>query len=140
MSHIRIALTIIFSSLLLISCAEMREKLELMMRISKDLTTRFDHQQIHTSFGFGTETEDDHFSVTFLDFPLENADEAELEDISSKVSDYLFGKYPELQEMAYIEVRFTDQTDINELKNFFSYRRENTRSNQELPDDMAKEL
>lgn len=137
---IRSILTLIATSLVLFSCADLQEKLQLMMKISKDLSGRFEHQQIHTSFGFGTEAESNYLSVTFLDFPIQNAEEAELEDVSARVSDYLFAKYPELNDLSYIEVRFTDEVDIDNMQNFYSYKTEKGSSPQNRNEETEEQM
>lgn len=110
--------------LLAFGCGDIQEKFSLMMRISQDLSKNFNHHQINTSFGFGTETEDNHLTVTFFNFPIDSVEAEDFEGMATRVSDYLFEKYPEISEMKYVEVVFSEGAGTQNGESFYSYKRE----------------
>jgi hypothetical protein len=110
------------------SC-DLGEVVEKAGKINADLESKFHHEHIDTSIGWGTEEGDDHVIVTFNKYDLQAHPYGELSELANKVRDRVLSENPELKKMDYIEVRFTDQEDTEDLDGFVSFKFRNSQAN-----------
>ena len=111
--------------ILLFGCGEFQEKFSLIMKINKDLRKNFNHENINIGFGMGTEQSDNHLAVTFAYFPIDSVGAETFEEMATMVSDLLYEKYPEMSEMSYVEIIFSNGAGIQNGESFYQYKREN---------------
>ncbi|MEL6560789.1 MAG: hypothetical protein AAFQ94_21525 [Bacteroidota bacterium] len=116
---------IIVAASLLVSCGEISERFTLIMRMNQELQENFNHQPISISFGMGTEKADNFLRVTFANFAVDTVREESFEKMSAMVSEFIYERYPEVHEMAYIEVVFSSGLGTEDGENYYSYKIEN---------------
>lgn len=110
-------LLFIFSSLT--SC-NLKEKIQKISKINDELETEFKHDQIFSTFNFGTDEESNYFLISFYEYDLTNKTHSELETIAKKVKTFFKKNNPEYNNLDFIEIRFTksDQETANSFVNF----------------------
>ena len=116
---------IIIAASLLASCGEISERFKLIMRMNQELQENFNHQPISISFGMGTEKTNNFLRVTFANFAVDSVKEESFEKMSAMVSEFIYERYPEVHEMAYIEVVFSSGQGTEDGENYYSYKIEN---------------
>lgn len=94
------------------SC-NLKEKLQKIERINSELKKEFKHSEINSSYSLGTEENDDFFQINFYSYALSEKTHSELENIADKVHLFLIKKYPEYDNLDYIEVRFSKSNKEN---------------------------
>lgn len=101
---------LIFIALSLHSC-NLKEQIEKMNRINSNLETEFEHDNIDSTYHFGTEENDNYFQISFYEFDLTDKTHSELELLANRVQSYFVKKFPEFENLEFIEVRFSKSSE-----------------------------
>lgn len=109
MKKIYILLLIIITST---SC-NLKETLQKIQSINTELEKEFNHSEISSSYHFGTEENDNYFQINFYQYNLADKTHLELETLAKKVSWFFQEKYPEYDNLDFIEVRFSESDKEN---------------------------
>ncbi|MCF6346791.1 MAG: hypothetical protein L3J20_00630 [Flavobacteriaceae bacterium] len=94
-----------------------------MEKMNMELETAFNHNNIVTSLGLGTEDGDNHIQVTFYKYDLSVQTIPELEKLANKVIYKLLGNYPKFKQFEYIEIRFTEGENSEENDSYMNFRK-----------------
>jgi hypothetical protein len=94
-----------------------------MKKMNSELESTFNHNNIVTSLGMGTEDGGNHLQVTFYKYNMSSQTIQELEKLSDRVIYRLLAKYPNLKQLEYIEVRFTEKENLEENDSYVNFRK-----------------
>jgi hypothetical protein len=111
----------LFIFLLFYSC-NFKEKVAEMKTIDHDLETYFNYDKINVNISWGTEEENNNIIVTFYQYPLSTIAYSKLKETSNEVIDRLITKNPKFQDLFFIEVRFTEENNSNNVSSFTSFK------------------
>lgn len=114
----------ILTFVLLGSC-NLKETIGKVQVINDDLEKTFNHHEIFTSIGLGTEDEDNHVVITFCDYDLDNKTFKEMENFAVRVRERVLLKNPSFKNLDNIEVRLTKEKDTDDLKDFVVFKHKN---------------
>ena len=95
--------------------------LQKMAEIDTGLTEEFDHTDILTTIHLGTKNNDDYIQIDFNRYPVAKKAHSELELLANEVSLYFKEKYPEYDNLDFLEVRFT-KADKENAESFVSFK------------------
>lgn len=98
---------------------EISKKLEI---INSDLRKQFNHEKIYSDIGWGTSEGSNYVEVTFYEFNMDSKNHSELEVLSNKVIQRLVLKNPKFKEKEFIEIRFTNKQQSDEINSFTKFR------------------
>ena len=112
---------------LLTSCAiaELGKKSQ---KISEELIAVFNHKDIVTSVGRGTEEEDNRVSIAFCRYAMAGKCYRELENLATQVKSRVLAQNPDVKKMYLIQVQFTEEEDADELQNVVTFQFRNLNS------------
>lgn len=112
-----IILLLIFS--ISTSC-NIKEKLEKITKVNTELKKEFKHSEIYSTYNFGTEEDDNYFQITFFSYNMSDKTHSELEKLANEVNLFFKKKYPEYDNLDFIEIRFNklDKENSDSFVNF----------------------
>ncbi|MEJ6792539.1 MAG: hypothetical protein QNK89_07365 [Lacinutrix sp.] len=94
-----------------------------MKKIDNDLETHFEHEDINVNISWGTEEENNNITVKFYKYPILTIEYSKLKKTSNEVIDRLITKNPKFQDLYYIEVKFTEEIESDDISSFTSFKR-----------------
>jgi hypothetical protein len=97
-------------------------------KISEELISAFNHEDIVTSVGVGTDEEDNRVSIAFCRYAMANKCYPELENLATQVKAHVLAQNPDVKKMYLIQVQFTGEEDADELQNVVTFQFRNLNS------------
>lgn len=104
----------------IVTSCNLKETIQKLGKISAELEKEFKHSEINSTYHFGTEDDDNYFQISFYNYDLTEKTHSELEELANKINDFFVKKYPEYNDLDFLEVRFTksDETNADSFVNF----------------------
>lgn len=110
----------------LFTSCNLKEKLQKISKkleiINSDLRKQFNHEKIFSDIGWGTSEGSNYVEVTFYEFNMDSKKHSELKTLSNKVIERLVFKNPKFKEKEFIEIRFTNKQQSEEINSFTKFR------------------
>ena len=111
-----------FFLLLFFTSCNLSDNLKKVDTINSALTEEFNTDSIDTTVKWGTNSEDNNIVVSFYGYDFGDQTHKDLDSLATIARKIIIEKFPEAAQLNHIEVRFTEEEDLDKAKSFTSFR------------------
>lgn len=111
----------LLSFIILTSC-NIGDTIKKREKINAELKDYLNDDNVNTSWSFGTDDENNYIHIDFTNYKFGTKTHQYLDSLSNDINNRIRTKFPEITKKTSIEVRYTQEEDIEFAKSFVIFR------------------